>query len=94
MNVFDNTILVAVEPDPFVHVLVVAIPLSSPLELEVSFSNSTCPSSTAVVSVPIAIVSHAFVKAPVHAPVLVYSPLPACDVPAVSYTHLTLPTKA
>ena len=40
VNVFERTILVVVEPVPFVHVLVVAVPLSSPSEDDVSFTNS------------------------------------------------------
>ena len=84
VKVFDNSILVVVLPVPFVHVLVVATPLSRPgmpdalfVPDVVSFPNITFTSFAAVPVVPIPITSHAFVNTPVHAPVLRYSPLPA-----------------
>jgi hypothetical protein len=41
VKVFDNTNLVVVAAVPFVHVLVVAVPLSNPTDVDVSFPNST-----------------------------------------------------
>ena len=47
VKVFDITNLVVVAPVPFVHVLVVAIPLSNPRDVDVSFPNSTNASTVA-----------------------------------------------